>query len=179
MPNRDYMPDNKVTDATRLGRPQEGDKTSRHNQKLYNTNEAHQAAVNKSGKETSSHKEHRSQQAQRHSATHITRDNRDDSFDQTMDEIRKRLPRSARPFSRFIHAPSIERISDVLSRTIARPDAILAGGVTAFITILGLYFYAKYAGFALRGSETIIAFAIGWVLGILSDCIKAIFTRTK
>lgn len=100
---------------------------------------------------------------------HSAASEREAGFEQTMEHVRKEIPRSTRPFSRFIHSPAIERISDILASTIFRPTAILAGGVTAFVGVLGLYFYAKYAGFTLQGSETIVAFTIGWLVGILID----------
>jgi hypothetical protein len=101
---------------------------------------------------------------------------RDESFETTMNEVSKDLPRSVRPFSRFIHHPIIEQGSELLGKTLFRPNALLFGGITAFISVLCLYFYAKFAGFALQGSETIIAFAIGWAIGIIFDFYKAMFT---
>lgn len=158
------------------------------NHKRFNDKEAHQAA------ETARHdaikeavfskeqgKERRSHQADRYNASRsvITRDDREAGFERTMDEVRKHLPRSTRPFSRFIHAPTVERLSDAAGKTIARPNAILAGGITAFIVVLTLYFYAKFAGFALSGSETILAFGAGWIMGTLFDALKATFTDRR
>jgi hypothetical protein len=96
-----------------------------------------------------------------------------------MEHVRKKLPRSTRPFSRFIHSPAVESTSDFIGKTIARPNAILAGGISAFVVVLGLYLYAKYAGFALRGSETAIAFATGWIIGILFDFFKTMITGKR
>jgi hypothetical protein len=167
-------------------RSQELGEQLKSNPERFNKKEAHEAA------ETARHealtealfskeqgKERRSPQADRHNAAQhhiITHDDREASFNQTMDEVRKHMPRANRSFSEFIHHPTVERISETVGKTIARPNAILAGGLTAFVAVLGLYFYAKYAGFALRGSETIIAFAIGWLLGILFDFFKTMFT---
>ena len=152
------------------------------NDQRFNAKEAHKApenarheAIQKALLNKEQGKEKRTHQAQRHNASHaLTQDDREASFGQTMNDVRKDLPRSVRPFSKFIHGPTIERASELLSKTIFRPNAILAGGITAFIAVLGIYFYAKYAGFSLQGSETIIAFCIGWVLGILFDFFKAI-----
>lgn len=144
----------------------------RHSEK-----EAHQAAENARHEQT---REKRTRQAQRHNSSHsMRREDREASFEQTMEHTRTELPRALRPLSRFIHNPTIERISDFLGRTIFRPNAVLAGGLTAFIVVLGLYFYAKYAGFALQGSETIIAFGVGWLLGLLFDLFKGMFTGKR
>jgi hypothetical protein len=157
----------------------------KHNPERYNENEAHQTAEiarNEAIKEAlfsqEQGKERRSHQAERHNASRhiITENDREASFDQTMNEVRRHLPRSTRNFSKFIHNPGVERASEALGKTIARPNAVLAGGITAFVVVLGLYFYAKFAGFALQGSETIIAFTLGWILGVLFDFFRAMFT---
>lgn len=166
-------------------RSQELGEQLRSNPERFDRKEAHRAA------ETARHeallskeqgKERRTYQADRHNAIPhhlITREDREASFDQIMDEVHKHIPRSTRTFSAFIHNPAIERISETLGKTIVRPNAILAGGLSAFVVVLGLYFYAKYAGFTLRGSETIIAFGIGWLLGLSFDFLKAMFTHKQ
>jgi len=171
-------------------RSQELEQQLLNNPERYNKKEAHQAAetarrvaVQEALLSKEQGKERRSHQADQHNAhaRHhiITRQDREMSFNQTMDDVRKHIPRSTRTFSRFIHRPGVERASEVVGKTLARPNAILAGGVTAFVAVLGLYFYAKYAGFALQGSETIIAFVIGWILGILFDFFKSMFTGKR
>ena len=103
----------------------------------------------------------------------------DASFNETMRDVRKRLPRSTRWFSSLIHQPNIERSSELLGKTVARPNAILFGGISAFAVVLSLYGYAKYAGFQLQGSETIVAFVAGWLIGLAFDAIKSVFSRHR
>ncbi len=169
-------------------RSQELGEELRRNHERYNKHEAHEAAelarheaIKEALFSKEQGKERRTHQADRHNAAQdiVTRNDRKASFEQTMDDVRKHLPRSTRSFSGFIHNPSIEQISDTLGKTVARPNAILAGGVTAFVVVLVLYFYAKYAGFSLSGSETIIAFVIGWAFGILFDFFKTMFTGKR
>jgi len=121
-------------------------------------------------------KKHRAHQANNHT---ITGPDQNDAYRQTLAQIRKELPRSKRPFSVFIHISTIEKLSDILANTIFRPNAILAGGVLAFLLVLAEYSYAKYAGFAMRGSETIIAFVLGWILGCLFDIVARLFRGNK
>ncbi len=119
---------------------------------------------------------HRSRQAKRHEGPSADA-GQSLTFDETMDYTRKHMHRATRPFSRFIHKATIESFSDFIGRTIARPHAILAGGITSFIFTLLMYNYARYAGFALQGSETIIAFAVGWLAGLIFDLLKLAITR--
>jgi chromatin segregation and condensation protein Rec8/ScpA/Scc1 (kleisin family) len=160
-------------------RPRELGEELKRSPEHYNQTEAHQTAEH-ARRKAAQGKEKRAHQAAKHNASHTLRStDREESFEQTMEEVRHDLPRSTRGFSHFIHNPVIERISEVLASTVARPDAILAGGITAFLAVLGLYFYAKYAGFSLQGSETIVAFVIGWLLGVVFDFFKTMFTGKR
>lgn len=100
-------------------------------------------------------------------------------YEDTLSRIRTGLPAPLRPLSKIIHQPAIEKLSDALSATIARPSAILAGSVTAFVFVSGTYLMALYNGFSLSGSETFIAFAAGWIAGIIFDLTLTLFRRNR
>lgn len=101
------------------------------------------------------------------------------SFKRHMKDIQGELPPTNRVFSKFIHNKAVEKTSEVIGATIARPNAILAGSVAAFILTLAVYTVAKTIGYPLSGSETIIAFVIGWALGIIYDYLRIIITGKK
>lgn len=109
----------------------------------------------------------------------ITKKQLDSQFNRTMEQVREELPASGRIFSRFIHSKPIEKASDALSSTIARPNALLTGAVCAFLLTLALYLFAKNMGYRLSGFETIGTFAVGWFLGILYDYLKIMITGKK
>ncbi|MGH7196182.1 MAG: hypothetical protein ACREGJ_00240 [Candidatus Saccharimonadales bacterium] len=94
------------------------------------------------------------------------------AYKQTMRRVQEELSPSARTFSKFIHAPLVERVSDVAGSTVARPNAILSGSISAFIIVTALYLLARHLGFALSGFETIAAFVAGWVLGVAIDLLR-------
>jgi hypothetical protein len=186
MSNQEHVEHHPESTHTGHERPRELGAEPKQSPERHSENEAHTThesarneAIQAALRSKEQGKEKRTHQAARHNAAHLVKGDREESFEQTMEEVRHDLPRSTRGFSRFIHNPTIERISEILGNTVARPDAILAGGITAFIVVLGLYFYAKYAGFTLRGSETILAFVAGWLLGILFDFFKTMFTGKR
>ncbi len=109
----------------------------------------------------------------------ITKKQLDIQFDRTMKHVRDELPASSRPFSKFIHLKPIEKTSDLLANTIARPNALLAGAVCAFILTLAIYLFAKNMGYRLSGFETIGAFVLGWLIGILYDYLRIMITGKK
>lgn len=93
----------------------------------------------------------------------------DASFDREMNDIRKQMPTVSRTFSKIIHTKAVERVSDAAGKTVARPNAILAGSSFALVFTAAIYFWAKNAGYPLSGFETIAAFIVGWLCGIIFD----------
>ena len=100
----------------------------------------------------------------------------DASFNTTMSEIRSQMSEPSRAFSKLIHNKAVEKVSDVAGSTIARPNAILAGAVCAFLLTLGVYLVAKNFGYPLSGFETIGAFILGWILGVVYDFLRVMIT---
>jgi hypothetical protein len=103
----------------------------------------------------------------------------DKTYKQTMKQVQDELPTSTRLFSKFIHNKTIEKTSDIIGSTIARPDAMLSGAVVAFILTLLTYITAKTIGYKLSGFETIASFIIGWIIGIIYDYLRVLFTGKK
>ena len=101
------------------------------------------------------------------------------SFKKHMANVQAELPAPQRAFSKFIHSPAVEKTSEFVGATIARPNAILSGAFVAFIVVLAVYLIAKNLGYVLSGFETIGAFIIGWVIGILYDYFRVLITGKK
>lgn len=104
---------------------------------------------------------------------------RETSFNVTMSEIRTHMSTPSRAFSKVIHNKAVEKASEAVGSTIARPNAILSGAVFAFLLTLGVYLVAKNLGYQLSGFETIGAFVLGWVIGIIYDFLKVMITGRK
>jgi len=104
----------------------------------------------------------------------LTKKERDRSFDNTMDEVRSQMSGPSRAFSKIIHNKTVEKVSDTIGGTVARPNAILSGSIFAFIFTLVIYLIARYNGYPLSGTETIASFAIGWVLGTVFDYFRVL-----
>ncbi len=104
---------------------------------------------------------------------------REESYNRTLKRIQQDLKSSSRLFSKIIHNKFIEKISDTVGQTIARPNAMLIGSIFAFVLTLITYTTAKKIGYKLSGAETIISFIIGWVVGMIFDYIKTLFSTKK
>ncbi|TAL14366.1 hypothetical protein EPN95_03135 [Patescibacteria group bacterium] len=109
----------------------------------------------------------------------ISKKQKEASFKRQMKEIQAQEPPLNRAFSKVIHNKAVEKTSDVVGSTVARPNAILAGAVSAFALTLAVYVTAKIIGFQLSGFETIAAFIIGWIIGLIYDYLRVVITGQK
>lgn len=103
----------------------------------------------------------------------------DTAYKRTMQQVQSELSTPSRAFSKVIHTKSIEKTSDALASTVARPNAMLAGAVGAFIFTLAIYLIAKNYGYLLSGFETIGGFIAGWVVGLLFDYFRVMITGKR
>ena len=94
------------------------------------------------------------------------------SYQATMEHIRGEMNSASRTFSKLIHAPAIEKTSELIGSSFARPNAVLAGSSTALVLVTLTYVVARTFGYQLSGFETIGAFILGWTLGIIYDYVR-------
>lgn len=106
----------------------------------------------------------------------IRKQDLDATYHRTMKQVQGDLSAPSRAFSKVIHTKAVEKTSEALESTVARPNAILGGAIGAFVLTLAVYLIAKYFGYRLSGSETIAGFIIGWIVGILFDYFRVMIT---
>src|ERR1700744_2516512 len=70
------------------------------------------------------HKQPSQSSTRRHGV--ISKREKDASFKKHMKQVKSELPAGSRAFSKLIHTKPVEKASDALGSTIARPDAILS-----------------------------------------------------
>ena len=109
----------------------------------------------------------------------ISKKAKQESFKKHMQQVQAELPPVQRAFSKVIHNPVIEKTSEVVGATVARPNAILAGSIVAFFAVLAVYLIARTYGYVLSGFETIGAFIVGWIIGVLYDYLRVLITGKR
>ena len=97
---------------------------------------------------------------------------RDAVFKKEMARIQSEMPATKRAFTKVIHNKAVEKVSEVTGATIARPNAILYGSIFAFVLTATIYFWAQHSGYPLSGFETIAAFIVGWLVGMIVDYVR-------
>lgn len=126
---------------------------------------------------------HKPHSEQRQVAQSFTKADKLHSFNTTMHSVRSHMNAPERSFSKLIHQPTVEKVSEVAGKTVARPSGIIGATIAAFIGLLSIYSIAKFAGFQLSGSEMPLLLAIGFLIGLLLEwafkAVRAILTPSR
>lgn len=96
---------------------------------------------------------------------------------QNLLKIQKNLPAQDKPFSKFVHQPIVEAISEAASKTIARPSGLLFGGATALAANIIVLAVCKYYGYEYNYLVGILSFGIGFVGGLLLELAYKVLLR--
>jgi hypothetical protein len=99
------------------------------------------------------------------------------NYRQTLASVQRKLSPASRSFSKVIHTPVVEKTSEVLETTIARPSVMLGTTWTALIVGTSFYLIARHYGYALSGSELLFSFIVGALLGIVGEGLWTAFKR--
>lgn len=109
-------------------------------------------------------------------AAPVTRLDKLVSYRHTLKGVQKQLKPTSRKFSKFIHAPIVEKTSEALEKTVMRPSVTLGASLTALAVGGFFYFSARRYGFTLSGSEFLVSLLVGAIMGGL---IEAVFKLAK
>lgn len=109
----------------------------------------------------------------------VQRELKRDAYTKTMRKVRSNLSPVERSFSNIIHHKALEPISEVGAKTIARPSAILGGGLTALIGSTVVLYLAKRYGFQYNLSIFFILLGAGFLVGLLTEWGLYLLKRKK
>lgn len=101
------------------------------------------------------------------------------TYDRTLSSIRNRLKKPDKTFSKVIHQPVIEKSSEIVGATVARPSGILFGGVFSFVGSLLSYLLAKRLGGELPYSIFALFFVGGFVFGVIVEYAWYFYKKRK
>lgn len=97
---------------------------------------------------------------------HTPRSLKKQTYQATMNRVEAKLPAYQRTFSRIINAEPVDKVSTVAAKTVARPSGILGGGLSAFIGLIAVTYFAQSVGFEVKASTFLILLAAGWLVGL-------------
>jgi len=98
-------------------------------------------------------------------------------YSRTLQSIRKDLSVPERAFSKVVHNKVVDSLSAGAEKTVARPSALLAGSVCAFIGSSVFLYIAKHYGYEYNFLLFVIFFASGFVLGLFVELLVRLMNR--
>ena len=93
------------------------------------------------------------------------------TYNKTMRQVRRKLTKSERVLSKVVHNKPIEAISDVSSKTVARPSGIVGGGIAALCGSLFLLYMTKNYGFEYNYFLFVLFFVGGFFIGMTIEAL--------
>lgn len=93
------------------------------------------------------------------------------AYKKVLKQAQRHLSKPERTASRIIHQPVIESVSEVGSKTVARPSGLLAGGFCALLGSGLLFYMAKHYGYRYNFFVFLVFLGGGFVLGLVIELI--------
>jgi len=115
----------------------------------------------------------------RQTSHHISKKIKSETYQATLQRVRAELSPSQRLLSKAIHNKTVESISEVSAKTIARPSGILGGALFSLVGSLIIILIAKRIGFPVPASIFAILFIAGFVLGVSSETLLSPLKKTR
>lgn len=91
---------------------------------------------------------------------------KDTSYNRTMLRVQKKLSMPQRYFSKVVHHPAVDKPSEVIGKSLARPSSMLGGSLAALISTLLLYWLVRHFGYEYNFLIAILVFMLGAVVGL-------------
>lgn len=88
------------------------------------------------------------------------------AFSRSMTRTRKKLSAPSRVFSKIVHNDMVDKSSEFIGKTIARPSSMLAGAFTAFVGTSALLWITRYYGYEYNYLLVILLFIGGALAGV-------------
>ncbi|MCA9348440.1 hypothetical protein KC867_03455 [Candidatus Saccharibacteria bacterium] len=102
------------------------------------------------------------------------------SYRRTIKRTQSKLNPASRSFSKIVHQPAVEKISEVADKTVARPSGILAGGILSFLGSALFLWMSKYYGYSRYNFLLFFIFFVGgFFLGLIIELIIYAFRRNR
>ena len=109
----------------------------------------------------------------------VNRELKQMAYRRTLKRTQNRLPKPARPFSRFVHQPAVENISEIAAATVARPSGVLAGGIASLLGTSAFLWIARHYGYEFNFLLFATLFVGGFMIGLLIELAVRLLSRNK
>ena len=111
------------------------------------------------------------------SPSKYTKQEKRQAYKKEIKKVQSQLPRGSRAFSKVVHNPVIETISDATAKTIFRPSALIGGSITGLVLGLIIYLVARYYGYPISTMTLVLLLIVGAILGVIVELIVGMFKK--
>lgn len=102
-----------------------------------------------------------------------------DAYKQALKRVRSSLNVPERTLSRIVHQKTIESVSNATAKTVARPSALLGGGLGAFVGSAVLLYISRHNGFTYNYTVFFVLFIGGFFAGALIELVIKLLVRKR
>lgn len=89
----------------------------------------------------------------------------------SLGQVRHHLSGPGKSFSKFVHNPMVNKVSDTAGKTIIRPSGTLSGGLCTLLGS-GYYYYAtKQTGYHYSFTIALLLFVGGFAIGLVAETV--------
>ena len=111
------------------------------------------------------------------SPSQYTKQEKKQAYRKEIKKVQSQLPKGARTFSKIVHNPVVEAVSDATAKTIFRPSALIGGSVTGLVFGLGIYLVARYYGYPISTLTLVLLLVVGAILGVIVELVVKMFKK--
>lgn len=101
------------------------------------------------------------------------------AYKQEMRRVQRREKPAERAFSKIIHQPVVEEISNIAESTIARPSGLLFAGIFSVITSLAVLWISRHYGYEYNFMIGLLSLAGGFGVGLVVEGVGRALKRPK
>ena len=116
---------------------------------------------------------------QESSQTFVQKELKNITLKKTLSKIQTQLPAPERTFSKVVHSPVVDKLSNVGEKTIARPIGILGGGALALLGSLFSTYFSRRFGMSYNLLMFAIVFSIGYVFATALELLYKTFSKSR
>lgn len=100
-----------------------------------------------------------------------------EAYKRTLQKTRSHLNTTEKAFSKVIHQPIVESISNISSKSIARPSGLLGSGLAALLGSGVVLYMSKYYGFRYNFIVFLLLSVLGFAIGLIVELFIGLIRR--
>jgi hypothetical protein len=104
---------------------------------------------------------------------------KDTAYHRSLTRVQKRLSAPSRIFSKAVHSKALDRPSEVIGKTIARPSGMLGGAIVALIGTSVLLWVTRRYGYEYNYLAVILLFVGGMIIGLSAEAALTALKRSR